>query len=737
MVVRLWGRLAGALALVIAAVFAAIAVGIPEARGEAVLAALLAAGAAAFGVPALVWRFSAIGGDEDVLEHGTPGSATITSLERTRWSFNRRYPIVRFALNVEAAGLYPARVTQAVDPAVLGRLAPGAVVGVRVDPADRKRVVIDWREPIRAPACSVADAAASATARRGWSGWRWARWLVLLCGLIVVRLGCEAGSYETGTSYVPGNPVEGEYSPSAPDTHRIPDQRAGPLVGPIMAGVLPAASAVLFVTGRRRRSRAGPQDGECTMRTSIVVLALLSAVGSWSAQPAWGADPRRPAPGPLSAPPSALPPSVRQPSAAAIKHFGIWTPVVGSNKTLGRVQLTAPAGGATGVTITLTSSHPAVVAPPAAVTVQRGQADHSFEIPTFPVTAPTTVTITAHVGGETATAAVTVVPASLAVLGCQPFTIPVGTTTTCTVWLDGAAAAPTVVPLSSPEYGPQFAPHALIPAGERKASVPVPGLNTTPVPRTVRIHAAYAGVTKSVPITVGPSYLKAVSIARTSFNDHGLFEAVARVDLSATARSAFRFRMRLQPATAFIQDYGAFEFHIAEGRDSGEFRLVALPAAADTPVKLEVLDTYQGARDVRETTFVVRPAGLVALKFIDDCKPGSRWRWPLGFESTLCPQLGPEPTELTFEGVPPEGVPFKMGAFLEGKAGAGAAVVALAYPSNAPGLVVGPPTVTIPRNDWKEDFDLTVRPCPYTECVARIVATYRNRSLEFPVRVRR
>lgn len=690
---RLWERLAGALALVIAGVVGAIAVGIPEARREAALAALLAAGAAAFGVPALVRRFSAIGGDEDVLEHGTPGSATITSLERTRWSFNRRYPIVRFALNVEAAGFYLAHVTQAVDAAVLGRLAPGAVVGVRVDPADRERVVIDWRQPIRAAASSVADAAASATARRGWSGWRWARWLVLL--------------------------------------------GAGPLVWSIMAGVLPAASAVLFVTGRRRRSRAGPQNGECTMRTSIVVLALLSAVGSWSAQPAWGADPRRPAPGPLSAPPSALPPSVRQPSAAAIKHFGIWTPVVGSNKTLGRVQLTAPAGGATGVTITLTSSHPAVVAPPPAVTVQRGQADHSFEIPTFPVTAPTTATITAHVGGETATAAVTVVPASLAVLGCQPFTIPVGTTTTCTVWLDGAAAAPTVVPLSSPEYGPQFAPHALIPAGERKASVSVPGLNTTPVPRTVRIHAAYAGVTKGVPITVGPSYLEAVSVVRTSFNDHGWFEAVARVDLRAAARSAFKFRMRLQPATAFIQDYGAFEYHIGEGRDSGEFRLVALPVATDTPVKLEVLDTYQGARDVRETTFVVRPAGLVALKFIDDCKPGSRWRWPLGFESTLCPQLGPEPTELAFAGVPPEGVPVKMGAFLEGRAPAGGAVIALAYPSNAPGLLVGPSTVTVPKNDWKEDFDLTVRPCPYTECVARIVATYRNRLLEFPVRVRR
>jgi hypothetical protein len=393
------------------------------------------------------------------------------------------------------------------------------------------------------------------------------------------------------------------------------------------------------------------------------------------------------------------------------------------------------------VTISLTSSHPVVVAPPAAVTVPRGQSDQSFEIPTFPVTAATTVTVTAQAGVETATATVAVVPASLAVLGCQPFTVPVGTTTTCTVWLDGAAAAPAIVPLSSPEYGPQFAPHVIIPAGERKGGIPVRGLNTTPVPRTVRIHAAYAGVTKSVPITVGPSYLKAVSIVRTSFNDHGMFEAVARVDLNAAARSAFKFRMRLQPATAFIQDYGAFEFHIAEGRDSSEFRLAAVPAAADTPVRLQVIDSYQGAHDVRETDFVVRPAGLVALQYVppsgcDDEESGWRW-WPPGFHSCLSPRFGPPPTELMFEGLPPEGVPIKMAAFLEGKAPAGGAVIALSYPSNAPGVLVGPPTVAIPNNQGGEDFKLTVRPCPYSECVARIVATYRNRSLEFPVRVRR
>jgi hypothetical protein len=39
-------------------------------------------------------------------------------------------------------------IKQAVRPDVLGRLAPGAIVNVRVASSDRRRVVIDWRERI-------------------------------------------------------------------------------------------------------------------------------------------------------------------------------------------------------------------------------------------------------------------------------------------------------------------------------------------------------------------------------------------------------------------------------------------------------------------------------------------------------------------------------------------------------------------------------------------------------------
>jgi hypothetical protein len=38
------------------------------------------------------------------------------------------------------------------DVAVLERLTLGTVVGVRVDPSERNRVVIDWRRPIKGSA---------------------------------------------------------------------------------------------------------------------------------------------------------------------------------------------------------------------------------------------------------------------------------------------------------------------------------------------------------------------------------------------------------------------------------------------------------------------------------------------------------------------------------------------------------------------------------------------------------
>lgn len=93
----------------------------------------------------MVRAFMSIAGDEAVLEHGLPERATIMTIEPTGWRFNRYYPIVRFGVRMQTDGI-AVTIKQAVRPDVLGRLAPGAIVNVRVASSDRRRVVIDWRE---------------------------------------------------------------------------------------------------------------------------------------------------------------------------------------------------------------------------------------------------------------------------------------------------------------------------------------------------------------------------------------------------------------------------------------------------------------------------------------------------------------------------------------------------------------------------------------------------------------
>lgn len=144
---RLWGKVVSGALLVFAAVFVGVGLFVPEARGACLGAAAVSAAAALLGVPLVVRAFMSVTGDEDVLEHGLPETATIMTIEPTGWRYNRYYPIVRFGLRMQTDGV-AVTIKQAVRPDVLRRLAPGAIVSVRVAPSDRRRVVIDWRDLI-------------------------------------------------------------------------------------------------------------------------------------------------------------------------------------------------------------------------------------------------------------------------------------------------------------------------------------------------------------------------------------------------------------------------------------------------------------------------------------------------------------------------------------------------------------------------------------------------------------
>jgi hypothetical protein len=317
---KLWGKAARAMAFVIAAICAVVALFMHESRRDALIAAAILAALALFGIPALVRLFSSFTGDEEVLENGIAGSATIASLNETWLRFNDA-PVVRFSLSVEAGGAaYPVEIKQAVEPELLERLSPGSVVAVRVGRENHKKVVIDWREPIGESHEAVGEQSAaklpaqnppSSEQSSKRSLWPFLRWGFLLFGLIFLRLSCEEGYYEKGgvrvhgtvlqKTYSPGTrstrtghgtsskhsisyrfttkegrtvegrydvlpqtyqelkeggPVVIEYLPDSPHTNRIPDQRAQSGTWRIMALVLLIASAVLFIVGWRQRLRS-------------------------------------------------------------------------------------------------------------------------------------------------------------------------------------------------------------------------------------------------------------------------------------------------------------------------------------------------------------------------------------------------------------------------------------------------------------------------------------------------
>ncbi|MGH7770066.1 MAG: hypothetical protein ACREQP_21660 [Candidatus Binatia bacterium] len=237
---RLWGKVARGMAFFIAAICALAAIFLPGSRLEALTAAVILVALALFGIPALLRLFSSFTGDEEVLESGIAGSATIASLKETWLRFND-CPVVQFSLSVEAGGAaYPVDIKQAVEPELLERLSPGSVVAVRVDRENHKKVVIDWQEPTRvadetAVGLSSEKEPAETPRESGRSGvrslWPFLRWGFLLFGLVFLRLSCEEGYFEKGgvaaqgivlkKTYTPGTSSVGGSGTGSPSRHTV------------------------------------------------------------------------------------------------------------------------------------------------------------------------------------------------------------------------------------------------------------------------------------------------------------------------------------------------------------------------------------------------------------------------------------------------------------------------------------------------------------------------------------
>ncbi|WP_163483861.1 hypothetical protein [Geodermatophilus sabuli] len=161
----------------------------------------------------------------------------------------------------------------------------------------------------------------------------------------------------------------------------------------------------------------------------------------------------------------------------------------------------APGGGAD---VTLTSSSP-LASPPATVTVPAGGFLQHFAIPTTPVPAPTTVTLTASWRGGQATHQLVLnpgVPPAVWTVEKTPTTGSEGSS--ARVAIDTVQTTDTTFTLTSSDPAvARMAPSVTIPAGSPHAGVLIHTTNPA-APTTVTLSVAGGGGTRTATLTVNP-----------------------------------------------------------------------------------------------------------------------------------------------------------------------------------------------------------------------------------------
>lgn len=193
----------------------------------------------------------------------------------------------------------------------------------------------------------------------------------------------------------------------------------------------------------------------------------------------------------------------------------------GSPLASNRVALTRPTppGGAV---VNLTSSHPALAAVPASVTLTAGATTSPlFTIATNAVTANTPVTITASYAGVTRSATLTLYPVQLGALTLSPSSTDAGTPSTQNRVTLGRPAPPggAVVTLSSSHPAIASVPSSVgVPAAATQSPPFSIATSAVAAATSVTITASYGGVTRTATLTVYPVTLSSLTLYTTSVN---------------------------------------------------------------------------------------------------------------------------------------------------------------------------------------------------------------------------
>jgi hypothetical protein len=183
-----------------------------------------------------------------------------------------------------------------------------------------------------------------------------------------------------------------------------------------------------------------------------------------------------------------------------LSSLSVPSSTVGGKQNGGGIGINAPAPSG-GLTVTLTSSNPAVFSVPASVVVPAGGTSVGFSNTSYPVASNTPATVTARTASSSLAATVTVVPATVSTV-VLPSSIAGGKAGTGAVKLNGpAVGSGYLVSLISDNAAVKVPASVTVPAGTIFVNFPI---TTTAVQANtvVTVTATAAGVTQKASLTV-------------------------------------------------------------------------------------------------------------------------------------------------------------------------------------------------------------------------------------------
>ncbi len=265
------------------------------------------------------------------------------------------------------------------------------------------------------------------------------------------------------------------------------------------------------------------------------------------------------------------------------------------------VQLSAgvPASGAT---LALASSNPAVLPVPATLAVPGTSGLVSFQTVAGQVTAPTPVTLTATLNGVSTSSQVTVLPPSLQSLTLPAPDVSGGSPAGAILMLHGTApAGGAVVTLASSSPAARPPATVTVPAGSASASLGIPTSDVT-VSTPVVVTASWKGGSVQASFTVRPAPAPtALTLTPTTFVGGG----PGSVDGLVTVASAATFdqTLRVSSDNPTVLPFLSSVVVIPAGTTRGAIQI--LPAAVSTTTVVTLSVT--GAGVTRSAALTVTP----------------------------------------------------------------------------------------------------------------------------------